>query len=372
MRVLLHETMTGEPVVEIGYQAASYSIGVCRPDEVTVDIPGYTGQNWYQFLVPRKFTLTVIDDDRRVLAAGVLGLPEGKTDDDGNHLIGLPGTGIECLYERRHVLPVGYWPLVDALGYPIKARDTTISGVDYGTIMKRLYQQAMNHEGGYVPSVFMPDRPGTRERTYVAVEGKPVQDAVQDLAEVIGGVEWDWVPVIDESDRLTFHLITGTDDVPEISSTFWRSWQSGGSDPDIRGLNFKISPEFLAQTAIFMGGKDEDRVMASRRTGSGLVNAGVPLCEVWDTSHTSVSRQATLDGWAQARYDEGQAPIQYWTFEARADSAVGLRAGDWCSIGVFDHWAIPDGAYDRRVVEVSGSADSDWIGVVVAGVVSWG
>ncbi|WP_017791870.1 hypothetical protein [Leucobacter salsicius] len=371
MRVLLHETMTGEPVSELEYSAASWSVGVCRADEVTVEIPGYTGRSWYQFMVPRKFVMSVIDEERRVLAAGVLGIPEGKSDTDGAHKISFPGTGVESLYERRHVLPVGYWPLVDATGFPIKARNTTITGVDYGTIMKRLYMQAMNHEGGHIPAVFMPDRIGTRERTYLAVDGKPVQDAVQEIAEVVGGVEWDWVPVIDESDRLTFHLITGTDAEPEITSSFWRAWQSGGDDPDIRGLDFKISPEFLAQTAIFMGGKDDDRVMASRRTGSALVAAGIPLCEVWDTSHTSVSRQSTLDGWAQARYEEGQAPIHYWTFDVRAESSNGLRSGDWCTIDVFDHWGIPDGTYERRIVEVSGSADSDWLGVVVAGEASW-
>lgn len=371
MRVLLHETMTGEPVTELEFSILSWSTGVLRPDEVSVTLPGYTGHQYYQYMVPRKFMITVMDDDGIVRASGVLGTPEGDTDEDGIDLVRMSGRGIDTIFDRRHVLPYPYWPLVDSHGYPIAARDTRFSGVEYGTMMKRLYQQAISHPGGELPVVWESDRPGTREHEWQACQGKPVSEAVADLSELINGVEWDWVPQVDDNDRLSLILLTGRDSSQEITSTFWHTWQQGGSEPDIRGFKVKMSPEFMTQTAIFTGGKDEDRVMVSRATGTNLIDAGIPLSEVWDSSHSSVAHQSTLDGWAQKRFEEGQAPIQYWSFDVRADRARGLRHGDWCTVEIADHWLVPDGSYARRVVGVSGSGDGDWLGVTVAGELSW-
>lgn len=371
MRALLHETSTGEPVTEFEVLSASWASGICRPDEVSLVTPGYTGRDLYQYMVPRKFCLTLLEDDGRVRGSGLLGIPEGTTDQDGMHRVVFPGRGIETYFDRRFILPYPYWPLVDSAGYPVKARDTRITGVEYGTMMKRIYQQALTHPGASLPVAWEPDRRGTREKEWAAVDGKPVQEAVEDISNLLGGVEWDWVPVVDDADRLTFAFITGADADTEITSSFWHTWQTGGTEPDARGLSVKVSPEFMASTAIFTGGKDDDRVMVARATSQAIVNAGVPPIEVWDSSHSSVSEQSTLNGWAGKAIAEGQAPVQYWSFEVRADRALGLRHGDWCTVEVADHWLVPDGSYTRRVVEVSGNADSAWLGVTVAGELSW-
>lgn len=371
MRAILHETMTGEFVAELGFVRHTWSQGICRPDKVSVTMPGYTGKKWYQYMVPHKYTISIVEDDRRVRAAGILGIPSGEDDKDGIHHVIFPGTGIESYFDDRRVLPYPYDPLVNSGGYPITSRDTNISGVQYGTLMKRLYQQALSHPGATMPVRFETDRAGTRERGYAAIEGKGVQAAVADLSELVDGVEWDWVPTIDDNDNLTWVLTTATDSEVEISSAFWNTWQTGGTEPDVRGLQVKVSPEFMCSTAIFTGGKDDDRVMVARAHSLDLTNIGIPIREVWDSSHSSVSKQATLNGWAQKRHAEGQAPVQYWGLQVRASRAYGLRKGDWCTIEVEDHWLIPDGSYDRRIVEVSGDEAGDWFGVVVAGELSW-
>ncbi|UOQ58549.1 hypothetical protein MUN78_06925 [Leucobacter allii] len=372
MRVLLHETVTGDAVSsDLDVTEATWSTGVCRADEVRAVVPGYTGKSIWQYMVPRKFTISISDDDRRVRAAGMLSIPVADSRDDGMHRVTLPGAGIESIFERRYVLPPAYWPLVDAEGNPIAARDTRITGVEYGTMMKRLYQQAMSHPGAALPVSWEPDRSGSRQGEWSAIDGKPVQEAVADIADLEGGVEWDWVPQLDENDRLTWSLITARDSVQEITSAFWHTWQVGGEEPDLRELQVKVSPEFMVQTAFMAGGRRGDQVMLARATGSDLIDAGLPLSEDWDSSHSSVSVQATLDSWARRRLDEGAAPVQYWRAEVRADRAAGLRHGDWCTIEVLDHWLIPDGSYERRILEVSGTSDSEWLGVVVAGMSTW-
>lgn len=371
MRALIHETLTGEPVTELEIKSGSWSMGICRPDDVSIQTPGYTGQNLWPLMVPRKYMLTLLEDDGRVRGSGLLGIPEGVDNQDGLHHVSLSGKGIESYFEKRHVLPYPFWPLVDAAGYPLTSRDTFIDKVEYGTMIKRLYQQALTHPGAELPVRWEADRVGTREKGWAAVDGKPVQEAVEDISNILNGVEWDWVPAVDEADRLSLTLITATDVEQEITSDFWHTWQQGGYSPDIRGLSVKVSPEYMASTAIFSGGKDDDRTMFAQATSLDLILAGIPQIEVWDSSHSSVSQQPTLDGWAAKRIAEGQAPVQYWSFEVRADRAVGLRHGDWCSVEVSDHWLIPAGSYSRRVVEVSGSADSDWLGLTVAGELSW-
>ena len=371
MRVLLHETMTGDFVTELEYSEVSWSTGVCRADDVKVMTPAYISRDWYQYAIPRKFTISVIDDDGRTRAAGVLGIPRGTANDEGLPSVEWPGTGVESIFERRKILPYPYWPLVDTAGYPITARDTRITGVDYGTMMKRLYLQAMSHPGGELPVAWQANRAGTREKGWAAVDGKGVQEAIADISELEGGVEWDWVPNVDDNDRLSWSFLTATDAAQELTSAFEHTWQSGGTEPDVRELEWKVSPEFMCSTAIFTGGKDDDRVMIARAASDTLIAAGIPLSEVWDSSHSSVSVQSTLDGWAQKTHDEGQAPVQYWSFDVRAERAASLRHGDWCTVDVEDHETIPDGVYPRRIIEVSGTHDSEWLSVTVAGELSW-
>lgn len=370
MLVLLHETVTGEFVAELPFAKASWSSGVCTADEGTVNIPGYTGQEWWQFFIPKKYTVS-ISVDGVVKAAGLLGIPEGQTDDDGNHVVVFPFKGLEDHFDRRYVLPYPYWPLVNAQGLPIPARNTRITGVDYGTMIKRLYVQAMSHPGGALPVVLQPDRPGTREKEWQATAGKQVQAAVDDVSGLLGGVEWDWVPNVDEIGNLTWSLVTATDAVQEVTSDTLHLWTSGGDFPDIGELDVKVSPEFMCSTAIFAGGKEDDSEMFARATSGALAAVGVPLMEVWDSSHSSVSVQATLDGWAKQAHDDGQAPVQYWSMRVRADRAGGLRHGDWCLLDVKDHWLLPDGEYRRRILQVSGSDDSQWLGLVVGGETEW-
>ncbi|WP_353144747.1 hypothetical protein, partial [Acinetobacter pragensis] len=142
--------------------------------------------------------------------------------------------------------------------------------------------------------------------------------------------------------------------------------------PAIRKLTEKVSPEFMTSVAIFTGGKDDDRVLVSRKDDGGvLVAAGFPLSEVWDSSHSTVSEQATLDGWAAGAIRDGSAPVAFWSFDVRAEQAPGLRHGDWCRVEVRDHYWIPDGLYERRIVEVSGDEESEWLSVTIAGMQGW-
>ncbi len=373
MRVLLHETRTGEPLAELPAAEFSWSTGVCRPDEITVAFPGYVEsvRGIRNLVVPRKTAVSVVREDGVCLAAGVVGIPATTNADDGVPQLEIPARGIETLFEKRIVLPYPYGSLIDAAGFPDPRYDTRLTGLDYGSMMRALYLQAIAHPGGGIPLSVEPPRGGTRERTWNAVDGKSVQEAVEEISQLDGGVEWDWVPRVDGNDALSWALVTAPENEPELASPFAHDWFAGGSDPAIRGLTEKVSPEFMCSTVFFTGGKNDDRVLISRKQNPALIAAGFPLTEIWDSSHSTVSDQRILDGWAEGAISDGSAPVQLWNFDVRADRAAGLRHGDWCAIDVRDHFWIPDGLHQRRVVEVSGTQDENWLGVAVAGMQGW-
>lgn len=371
MRVILHETLTGNFVDELEFVSVTASNGVCRPDSVRVKLPGYTGEDLYQYMIPRKYSLTVVDDYGYVTACGVLGIPTGDTDDDGINYVTMSGTGIESVFARQPILPYPYWPLVNDEGYPITSKDTVITGVEYGTMMKRLYQQAVQHPGMELPVVFEADRVGTRQNSYSAVDGIMVQNAVDNITRYVNGIEYDWVPVLDSNENLKFHLKTGTDSSQEITPNEAFTWNHGGSDPDIRGLSVQVSPEFMVSTAVFTGGKEDDRVLLGRSVNPDISTQNIPAATLWDSSHSSVSDVDTLSTYADKAILEGEAPVQYWSFDVRNDRSVGLRGGTYCYILVEDHWLLPNGMYPRRVLSVEHSSDDSYARVTVAGEMTW-
>lgn len=373
MRVLLHETRTGEPLKELPFSEVQWSTGVCRADEITVKVPGYIEavRGLRNLVVPRKTSVSVVREDGVCLAAGLVGIPASANADDGVPQLEIPARGVESLFEKRIVLPYPYGSLLNATGAPDPRYDTRIAGTDYGTMMRQLYLQAIGHPGGAVPIATEAPRAGVRDRTWSAIDGKSVQEAVEEISQLDGGVEWDWAPRVDGRDSLSWALLTGLESAPELSSPIVHDWVFGGADPAIRGLTEKTSPEFMCSTAFFTGGKNEDRILLSRRQNAGLIAAGFPLTEVWDSSHSTVSEQSALDGWAEAAISDGAAPVQFWSFDVRSDRALGLRHGDWCVIDVRDHFWIPDGVHQRRVVEVSGTQDEDWLRVAVSGMQGW-
>jgi hypothetical protein len=74
----------------------------------------------------------------------------------------------------------------------------------------------------------------------------------------------------------------------------------------------------MGSRAWLTGGNQSDDVLVSRSYDPTLVNAGFPLMELIDTSHQSVSRQSTLDGWASAATLAGRGTTETWSFTVEA------------------------------------------------------
>ena len=370
MRALLHETRTGLPVVDLGVSAWDYDVGILTPDKLGVTVPAYTprakSMDLAELLTPYKYSLALIDESvegqRLVRASGPITGRPPQDDENGRTAFKVTARGPEILFDYWHIRKHPGWPLLDGAGKPTGTYDLTFTGLSLGTIVKRLVQERAKWVGNELPLVFEADRAGTREYTrHEAVDGKPLLEALDQIGERADGVEWALIPEIDDLDRITYRLVTGTDAAQSIVINDHLTWNLGGPLPDIRGLEPNDLIGEVATDAIFHAGKGDDKVLLAQATDPTLVNDGWPRLEVWDSSHSSVTEQATLQAWADGRVT---GVAQRPQFEVRADRAYGLMYGDFVEIASQGHWYWPDGVQTHRVFGATqSSSDPDWVGV---------
>ncbi|GAB2567538.1 hypothetical protein [Leucobacter ruminantium] len=367
MRALLYETRTGNPIIDLETTAWDYDTGILAPDKLSVTVPAYTKRSksldLRDLLTRDRHSIALIDESvegvRRVAAAGPIVSPAPQEDPDGRHTYKVTCRGWERLLEWRQVRLYPGWPLIGADRKPTGAYDHALEGLSYGTIMKRLVQESTKWPGGDLPIVYEPDRAGVHERNrYQAVEGKQLLEALDQLADLSDGVEYDFQTVCDELDRISVHLVTGTDASRIVSGQSEWVWNLGGAQPDVRGYERDPDPTPLITDSVFSGGKDDDSVMFARGQDHGPLAQGYPRAELWDSSHSTVAVQSTLQKWADGAL--GGRPDRI-SFEVRAHVAYGVRHGDQGVLSARRHWDLPDGDYPVRVLSVGRkSSDPGW------------
>lgn len=370
MRVLLFETRTGKPVMDLQRTEWSYDTGILASDKLDATIPAYTPWastlDLRSLLVKYKYSLAFINEEvqgRRIVeAAGPIIQPVPAEDADGNNTYKVSCRGIEVLLDWRKVRLFPGWPLINAQGFPTGQYDQNFENLSYGTIMKHLLMESEKFPGGELPVVYEADRAGVHERTAnAAIDGKSVLVAMDQIAELADGVEYDFQPSIDELDNITYKLVTGTDSDKFISSGEVQVWNLGGIQPDIRGYERVPDADPLITDAVFAGGKEEDKVMLAFSSDHSPIDEGFPKAELWDSSHSTVSVQSTLQSWADRSLGGIADRI---SFDIKATRAYGVRHGDMVKLVSQGHWDLPDGEYDVRVLSVGRShSDPDWVHV---------
>ena len=370
MRALLFETRTGQPVIDLERSAWSFDTGILAPDRLDVTVPAYTPRalslDLRGLLVAGKYSVALVDESvegvRRVAAAGPIVAAVPAEDADGNHTYRVSCRGVERLLERRHVRLFPGWPLLDGDNKPTGTYDQTFEDVEYGTMMKRLVAESELWPGGGLPVTFEADRAGSHELTkWAAIDGKTVLEALDQLADLSDGVEYDFRPVVDEFDAVSFEFRTGTDASRSVGVDAGVVWNLGGGKPDVRNYQRIPSPVLAVSDAVFSGGKDVDKVLLVAAEDHTLIGEGHPRAELWDSSHSTVSEVSTLQSWADGALG---ADADRFAFDVLSVRAGGVRHGDFVTVEAQGHWDLPDGSYPLRVLSVArSSATPDWVAV---------
>ena len=318
--------------------------------------------------------------------------------DHDNRTMTLGALGAASYYDHRMIIPllamtadVSTWTIPDPADatktIPNPALSTVFNGLSLGTQAKRLVEQSRLFTGGNVPIVFPADELDDRTQTYLGADFKPVWEAINDLMDRENGPEVKFVPRYTANrDGVEWEMRIGTIAQPLLTSTTIPLWDATVKESPILNLRMKKDATKLGSLAWFTGGRQADDVLVSRAYDPTLVQAGFPLLETVDSSHSTVSAQSTLDGYAVRAVRMGRYASSVWSFSLQMYpvDADGFQAGpqfgdyqvgDFCDIYICPSDAetgagIPlkpgGGTFRMRIIGLSGDEKGDLVKVECA------
>jgi hypothetical protein len=142
----------------------------------------------------------------------------------------------------------------------------------------------------------------------------------------------------------------------------------------------------MGSLAWMTGGRQTDDVLVARAYDPTLIDQGYPLLELVDSSHTTVSEQATLDKWANQAVSDGRGSEDVWSFTVKAYpindrvNPLARRLGrtTWATsarssslpydpaTGIGDPYIAEGGTFRRRIVGISGDEQGEDIRIQCA------
>lgn len=366
VRVFVFETRGGALLQEVEPSDLSWDENANQPESVdaTFDLNSTTegSRDWRNLGTPWKHSIAV-DVNGRVLGGPIL--PHDFDDNGGT--LKIKATGLRVAFDRRSILPVAALtqPLTLPNGEVDTSLDSTWAGFDLGTIAKKIGEQACMWPGWTdVPIVWPADRAGSHERTYPAIERKPVDEAWDDLSKVQNGpdirlrLEWDG------PDRFRWVFETGTEAQPRLQGVDVFSWEVGQGS----GLSVRTNPSLMGSLSWSQGGRADDVALVRSLYDPTLVDRGFPLLELESDASSNTVLEETLDAWNAETLRTASKPWEFWSFKVRADaSPLPFEYGPGSLIDVIvtedtpvAGGYVPPGTYRRRIAGMSGQLD-EWI-----------
>lgn len=346
----------------------TWSVGLNGPGSVSVQLnlldPEIQALNLRSAATVGKSYLAVSENDV-ILEAGPI-WTHSYSKDDGT--LTLNGAGMWSYFDHRVLIPVL------ASGESPQGADTELLNLSWGTMAKRLVQQAQKHTGGDVPIVFQADESGTNEQYYQGADLKLVGDALNELTQLDGGPEIEFLPRFTD-DRLSVQWLMrfGTNANPQLSGAATHVWDYSVAQPSIQGLQVDIDGSALTGRGWATGGRTSSAAIYGVYTSSNLTGQGYPLLETVDSAHATDDTEEAVIGYAKELARVGSKPTEFWSFSVRADETplVGqYRPGDYCLIRMARDAYIPDGVYRRRIVDIAGDQDGKNVKVTTGEVYS--
>lgn len=150
---------------------------------------------------------------------------------------------------------------------------------------------------------------------------------------------------------------TGTPAEPLLYSQQRQVFQLGVAASSLTQLVVKVNGAMMASQGFALGGRTDGLGLVSVSTDSTLTDAGYPLLEVADTSHSTVSEVSTLQQYSDELAVSGRTPVTTWTFNHQLSEQPylsGFNVGDFATVSVRGNAYLEDGRYSMRVLSRSG------------------
>lgn len=383
-RWFLADLRTGRQILDLSPMAGRWERSLNKAETVTATLdmqdPDTIALRPRIAAAPGRSILACATGDV-VLAAGPVW---AHTYSRPNKTLQLHAAGMWSYFDHRYVIPivaatigVDQFTIPDpsAAGKTMPNPDvgTYLTALEYGTIAKRWVQQAQAWTGGNVPIVFEPDRVGTRERNFEGADFKKVGTVLSQLTQIEDGPDIRFMPRL-TADRLgiEFALQTGTDANPLLAGGP-HLWDVTAPESAVSEFEVNVDASRMTSVGWVTGGRSADTVLVARSIDTTLTDAGYPLLESLDSSHTSVSEQSTLDNYAGEATLLGRGPLETWDFTVETNRQPYLGSyweGDWCTLtiagydpetGEGDPYLYEKQESERRIVSMSGDAVNDTV-----------
>lgn len=325
LRWFVCDLRTGRIVDDLDPISGSWSQALNQADTLSAVLnmndPATASQEIWNITAPTRMCLCVAEGDT-ILAGGPIWVRRR-----GGGRVTINAKGMWSYFDHRFILPVlaattrvDQFVIQDpadvskTMANPALA--TRLSGMSLGTVAKRLVQQARAWTGGNVPVVFQADESeenADNERNWVATDFKSVGSALSDLTGVENGPEIIFQPRF-TADRLSVEwvLMTGTKAQPQITSETVHQWDYGTEGALIQDVEIVEDGSKIAALG-WATATPEGGVLVSRSYNPTSIGFGSALFELVDSSHSTVSRQVTLDGYSAAAVSFGQSAAEVWS-----------------------------------------------------------
>lgn len=366
----MFETLTGALLGEVEPAELSWEVQSNTAETVNASFQLDGTTDMRGLLSEWKHSLAV-DVGGRVLGGPIM--PHEFDGDSG--VLRVTARGLRVLFAHRTVMPVAVLTEPATIdGQPNPAIDSLFTGMDLGTIASRIGQQACEWPGSSYPITWPADRAGSRERTYLGVDRKKVDEAWSDISDVENGPDIRLSLGWDGPDGFRWTFEVGTEAQPRLESEQVHPWEPAQGS----GLSVSTDPSKMGSVSWSAGGRSDDTTVIDMLYDPALVDEGYPLLEVESDASSSVSDPATLRAWNVERLRTAGRPWEFWTFKVRMTSPpfpFEFNCGDLCDVFVTENTPVAGGyvpaspePYRRRIVGLSGSADSEWISVTCGAV----
>jgi hypothetical protein len=272
--------------------------------------------------------------------------------------VSIGAAGIASIFDHRKV--------VRALGADKAVAKSNLSYQDYSypSLAIALVKQAQQYTGGDLPIV-MPSVTGGggHDRQWFGWELQWCGELLDSLSSLDGGPDIAFTAhrKTAGSNFVEWVMRLGDESTPEIKQDGpdW-VWDDTVHDSSVTDISSDVDGSKLGTRVWVPGdGIESDRIVGSAEDLT-LVQAGYPMLDAEDTTHTSVTLQSTLDGYATEMLRARAHPAETWKLTVRADRGPVLgtyQPGDYARILLRGDPFLPDGTHRVRILEVSGSLD---------------
>lgn len=380
-QVTIGDATTGHRLLDIPYLTYDWATRVNSPDSlsctVTLADAAVRALDLRNAATPKK-TFLAIEDGDNIFASGLIN--DAPSYSKGKRRLTISADGWGAYLKERLILPSN--ALTDPLfltadldaehkaGDPNPATNTVITGWSFGTINKKLIQQALAWPGGAMPFVFQPDEAADRTITYLGSNLKTIYSAIDENSKVEYGPDWAF-RARRTADRkgIEVQFLAGTEAQPRLASSSIHRWDYSVAKPVISGLEEDIDTGIMTNLAWTTGGRSTGAPLVAFARNQAQLDAGFPLSESVDADHSTVTEQDRIQSYSNEAIRRGSKPARFWTFKVRTDASPfpgEYFAGDYCDVIVKGDPHIPDDTYRRRITGLSGNQKNKWITVTTS------